>query len=301
MALSSAIEPLRMANRLSKEKLYEWVTISETDLPIQSSSGMSFQTNYTMSCAPKVDMLFICSGDNIKSHVKKNILFFLKTQSQSNTIIGSLCTATYLLAKANLLNGYRATIHWENLASLRDEFPEIIISSELFELDKNRYTCAGGMASLDMMLNIIRQQSGAKLASLISEQFIIDRVRTSNDKQKIPLKQIIGSIQPKLVEAVTLMESNIEEPMSLDELSYHVGLSRRQLERLFQKYLQCVPTRYYMEIRLRRARELLLQTSKSIVDIAFACGFISAPHFSKCYRDYFGIAPRDERKQSQSI
>lgn len=184
---------------------------------------------------------------------------------------------------------------------MHDEFPELIVSSELFELDRERYTCSGGTAPLDMMLTLVDRDHGTELATSISEQFICERIRDSKDRQRIPLRQRFGASQPKLVEAVELMESNIEEPMSLDELARHVGISRRQMERIFQKHLNCVPTRYYLELRLRRARELLLRTPKSIVDVAFSCGFVSAPHFSKCYRDFFGKPPREERQsKSQS-
>ena len=165
-------------------------------------------------------------------------------------------------------------------------------------MDIDRYTSAGGTGPLDMFLHEIRNAHGADLASAITEQFMCDRIRDKHDRQRVPLTQRIGTNQPKLAEAVALMEANIEEPMTLDELSFHVGLSRRQLERLFQRYLQCVPTRYYLELRLERARQLLLQTSMPIVDIALACGFISAPHFSKCYRDTFGLPPRDERRRA---
>ncbi len=147
-----------------------------------------------------------------------------------------------------------------------------------------------------MILHLISQRHGSDLAVKISDMFTCDRIRGRHDRQRMPLQQRLGSRQPKLIEAVSLMEANLEEPMSLDELSSHVGISRRQLERIFQKHLQCVPTRYYLELRLQRARQLLLQTSMSIVDVAFACGFVSAPHFSKCYRDCFGIPPRDERR-----
>ena len=201
--------------------------------------------------------------------------------------LGALCTGSYLLARAELLNGYRCTIHWENLASLREEYPRLIISSELFEVDRDRYTCSGGTAPLDMMLHLIARQQDQPLAAAISEEFLCERIRGRHDRQRIPLRLRLGTSQPKLIEAVALMEANLEEPMSPDELALHVGLSRRQLERLFQKYLSCVPTRYYLELRLARARQLLLQTTMSIVDVAFACGFVSAPHFSKCYRDFF--------------
>jgi len=197
------------------------------------------------------------------------------------------------------MEGYRGTVHWENMASMREEFPATILSDELFEIDRDRFTCAGGSAPLDMMLHLISETKGGKLSANIAEQFMCDRIRGHHDRQRMPLQQYLGTNQPMLTEVVTLMESNIEEPMSLDELSHYVGVSRRQLERLFQKYLSCVPTRYYMDLRLNRARLLLLQTDKSIVDIALACGFVSAPHFTKCYREVFGIPPRDERRQQQ--
>jgi len=182
---------------------------------------------------------------------------------------------------------------------MREEFPKTQFSDDLFQIDRDRITCAGGQASLDMMLKIISDVHGPTLSAHISEQFMCERIRGTEDRQRIPLQLHLGANQPKLTEAVILMEANLEEPISLDELSSYVGISRRQLERLFQKHLNCVPTRYYLNLRLNRARLLLLQTSKSIVDIALACGFISAPHFSKCYRDMFGIPPRDERRKLQ--
>ncbi len=300
IAFTSGIEPLRMANRLSGKKLYHWSIITSTGEPVESSSGLTVLADKALHNALPLDMIFVCGGVNIQNHVEKSTQFWLKKLEKLQISMGAICTGTYLLAKAGLLDNHRCTIHWENMASLREEFPNVIVSSELFEIDNNRYTCAGGTATLDLMLNIIKKQHNPDLAAAISEEFILERIRNQNDRQRIPLKQYLGTGQPKLIEAVTLMESNIEEPISLDELAYHVGLSRRQLERLFQKYLKCVPTRYYLELRLKRARELLLQTSKSIVDVAFACGFVSAPHFSKCYRDMFGSAPRDERRTKKN-
>ena len=165
-------------------------------------------------------------------------------------------------------------------------------------MDNHRYTCAGGTSALDMFLCEIRSAHGADLAIAISEYFMCDRIRDNNNRQRVPLVQQFGNRQPRLIEAVELMEANIEEPIGLHELASHVGLSRRQLERLFQQYLQCVPTRYYLELRLERARQLLLQTSIPVAEIAATCGFSSAPHFSKCYRDTFGLPPRDERRRA---
>ena len=301
LAFSSAIEPLRMANHLSGEHLYEWSTVSATGGAVTCSNGLDFSVDYSFANDAAFDAVFVCGGIQIHRMVEESTLAWLRSLDKQRVVLGALCTGSYALARAELLDGYRCTIHWENIASAREEFPHLVISPELFELDRNRLTCAGGIAPLDMMLCVIRDQHGSDLAHSISEQFMCERIRDQHDRQRVPLTQRIGTSQPKLAEAVSLMEANIEEPMTLDELSHHVGLSRRQLERLFQRYLNCVPTRYYLELRLERARQLLLQTSMPVVDIALACGFISAPHFSKCYRDTFSVPPRDERRRAAGI
>jgi transcriptional regulator GlxA family with amidase domain len=301
IAFSSAIEPLRMANRDADRELYRWSVYTIDGLPEKASNGLEITPDGSIEKADDISILFVCGGSDIADAWSKQIQFALRRIAKRNGIkLGALCTGSYLLAKAGLLDGYRCTIHWENIASLREDFPEVVVTDDLFLFDRDRITSAGGQASMDMMLKLIESHHGNKLVTHISEQFMCERIRSSDDRQRIPLHLALGSNQPKLTEAVTLMEANIEEPISLDELSGYVGISRRQLERLFQKHLNCVPTRYYLNLRLNRARLLLLQTSKSIVDIALACGFISAPHFSKCYRDLFGIPPRDERRKLQA-
>lgn len=297
IAISSAIEPLRMANRLAKENLYEWPVATLDGNAVPASNGLVINPDVSLEEIGKIDILFICAGVDVNGVFNKELQAALHKFDRKNTKLGGLCTGTFLLAKAGLLDGYKCTIHWENLASMREEFPQVTVNDELYEVDRDRFTCAGGSAPLDMMLKLIAETHGGKLSANISEQFICDRIRGRHDRQRTPLQQHLGASQPKLIEAITLMEANIEEPMSIDELSHLVGVSRRQLERLFQKYLNCVPTRYYMDLRLNCARRLLLQTSKSVIDVSLACGFVSPPHFSKCYRDYFGIPPRDERQQ----
>ncbi|GGK67967.1 GlxA family transcriptional regulator [Amphritea balenae] len=296
IAVSSAIEPLRMANRLADQALYEWPVITMDGEPVYASNDLTIPPGYSINNMPPVDILFVCSGVDVSGVFSKEMEKFLCKQDRQKVKLGGLCTGTYLLARSGLMDGYKCTVHWENMASMREQFPKIQLSDELYEIDRNRYTCAGGNAPMDMMLNLITETNSGKLSANISEQFMCDRIRGRHDRQRMPLQLHLGSGQPKLIEAVTLMEANIEEPMSVDELSQLVGVSRRQLERLFQKHLSCVPTRYYMNLRLNCARRLLLQTDKSVVDVSLACGFVSAPHFSKCYRDYFGLPPRDERK-----
>lgn len=301
IAFSSAIEPLRMANRDAERELYRWSIYTIDGLPEKASNGLEVTPDDSIDNAGEISILFVCGGTDIADAWSKPLQQSLRRIAKRNGIrLGGLCTGSYLLARAGLLDGYRCTVHWENIASLREEFPKVHVSDDLFIFDRDRISCAGGQSSMDMMLKLINDRHGNKLVTRISEQFMCERIRSSDDRQRIPLHMALGSNQPKLTEAVTLMEANIEEPISLDELSNYVGISRRQLERLFQKHLNCVPTRYYLKLRLNRARLLLLQTSKSIVDIALACGFISAPHFSKCYRDLFGIPPRDERRKLQA-
>ena len=300
MAFTAAIDQMRMANRLSGQKLYEWVILGETDAPVYASTEMSVAST-EMRKAGKLDAVFVCGGTNIENKATRAVTTWLREQSKQRIAIGAICTGTYILAEAGLLKDYRCTIHWENMIGLREKFPELVISQDLFEIDRDRYTCAGGSSAMDMMVYLIAQKHGWELATDIAEEFLVERIRGRNDRQRLPLRLQLGASQPKLAEAVAFMEANIEELISLDEIASHVGLSRRQLERLFQKYLNCVPTRYYMRLRLSHARQLLLQTSMPIVDIAFASGFVSTPHFSKCYREHFGIPPRDERKAHRQL
>lgn len=301
IAFACAIEPLRMANWISGRALYEPVVASLDGEAVNASNGLAMTPCVALSSIRQADVVFVCGGiepDKPATALVPLMKPLLAELSHRKSALGGICTGSYLLARAGFLNGYRCTVHWENISAMYDEFPQVVVSSDLFELDRDRFTCSGGSAPLDMMLTLIGREHGGELATSIAEMFVCERIRGVHDRQRIPLKQRFGSSQPKLIEAVELMEANLEEPMSLDELSSHVGISRRQLERLFQKHLNCVPTRYYLELRLRRARELLLRSPKSIVDVAFSCGFVSAPHFSKCYRDFFNISPREERRNA---
>lgn len=297
MAFSSSVEPLMMANRLAGQRFYECFVVGDSNCPVQSSSGFPVTPDLSFEMAMNLDAVFVCAGNQVHQQVDASLNRWLVAAASRKMVLGALGTGTYLLAKAGVLNDARCTIHWENLASLREEFPQLVISTALFERDNNRYTCAGGSAALDMFLSEIGGALGADMAGAVSEHCVCDRIRDNTERQRVPLVQQVGVRQPKLTEAVSLMEANIAEPISATELAVHVGLSRRQLERLFQQYLQCVPSRYYLELRLERARQLLLQTSIPVSEIAVTCGFSSAQHFSKCYRDTFGLPPRDERRK----
>jgi len=296
IALASAVEPLRMANQLSGKELYSWSTISETGEQVVASDGIRITPDLGIQDSADFDLVFVVGGVNITRSYTRKQANWLKTLARKQVHLGGLCTGAYLLAEAGLLNDYDCSTHWECIASMQEAYPRVRCTNHLFVIDRDRITSSGGTVPLDMMLTMIRRDFGYQLTASISEMFICDRVRGESDHQRIPLRHVLGTTQPKLVEVVSLMEANIEEAIELDELAAYVGLSRRQLERLFQKYLRCTPSKYYMRLRLFRARQLLKQTSMSIIDIAAACGFVSTPHFSKCYREHLGIPPREERR-----
>ncbi len=299
IALSTAVEALRMANRVTQEDVYHWTIASLDGSPQTASSGLSMSPTQAIEAIGPVDIVFVCGGVEVEHAVTKELLAVLRRLAQRHVALGALCTGGYALAKAGLLDKYKAVIHWENMSALKEQFPRVIFSDQLFAIDRDRYTCSGGVAPLDLMLNIIKDQLGSDIAPMISEQFILDRIRNDQDRQHVPLQARVGLFHENLIEAAALMESNIEEPLALDEIAALVGVSRRQIERLFKRYVGEVPTKYYLDMRLRRARTLLLQTAMSIMDIAVACGFQSPPHFSKCYRNLFGHTPSAERQLSR--
>jgi transcriptional regulator GlxA family with amidase domain len=301
IAVANAVEPLRMANRLVGREVYQWSLISLDGQSSDSSSGLRLSPSGALEKLGAVDILFVCGGINVRETVSPALLTALRRLADRRIPLGALCTGGYALACAGLLDHFRATIHWENLSALREEFPLVKISDQLFTIDRERYTCSGGTAPLDLMLNLIRAKLGPRISQRVSEQFIVERVRDHTDRQYVPLRAQIGASHRGLIRVAQLMEENIEKPMSLEKIAKTTGLSRRQIERLFKRDLQCVPKRYYLQMRLRRARELLLQTAMPIMDITAACGFQSPPHFSKCYRNQFGHPPSAERKLAAGL
>lgn len=300
IAVANAVEPLRMANRVSGQTAYEWLIVSLDGHPVAASNGLTLSPTERLSEAGPVDLVFVCGGVNVREAVSPALLSTLRRLAAKRMPLGALCTGGYALALAGLLDGYRATIHWENLSALREQFPRVLISDHLFTIDRNRYTCSGGVAPLELMLNLIEEKLGSQVSQRVSEQFIVERARDGSDRQYVPLRAQVGAVHRSVIAVASLMEANIENPLPLETIARQSGLSRRQIERLFKRHVHCVPKRYYLELRLKRARELLLQTSMPIMAISTACGFQSPPHFSKCYRNHFGHPPTAERQPRRS-
>jgi transcriptional regulator GlxA family with amidase domain len=295
IAFVSAVEALRQANRLSGSALYRWPLFTIDGAAAVASNGIALTPEGDLEAAGGLSSVALCAGIDVQKIEDKRLFAWLRRMDRQGADLGALCTASYLLARAGLLDGFSCTIHWENLAGFIEEFPELEVTDELFEIDRQRFTCAGGTAALDMMLNIVAQQHGHELAAAVADQFMHERIRDRHDSQRMSLPARLGVRHPKLLSVVAAMEKHLEEPLARTELARQAGLSSRQLERLFRRYLGRSPARYYLELRLNRARLLLLQTELSIIDVALACGFVSASHFSKCYRDFFGRTPRKER------
>ncbi|MEM9474077.1 MAG: GlxA family transcriptional regulator [Pseudomonadota bacterium] len=295
LCFASAVEALRIANRMAGQTLFEWRIVGEGGEAVTCSAGTTFQLDSDLDELNRDDTILVCGGIDVAQATTKRVLNWLRREARRGASIGGLCTAGYTLAKAGLLDGKKATIHWENQDSFAEEFEEVELTKSVFVVDGNRMTTAGGTSSIDLMLKIIADAHGEELAGAVADQLIYTTIRTDQDTQRLSVPTRIGVRHPKLSQVVQMMEANIEDPISPSILARDVGMSTRQLERLFRRYLNRSPKRYYMELRLQKARNLLMQTDMSVINVALACGFASPSHFSKCYRAQYHTTPYRER------
>lgn len=296
IAFTSAVEVLRLANYVTGTKSFAWRLYSPDGLPIAASNGIPLAVDGSYVDVGPMPEIIVCSGIDVQKYDHSVLISKLRKLAFYGVSIGAVCTGGYILAKAGLLEDHRCAIHWENFDSFREEFPQIEATQELFEIDRGRFTCAGGTAAIDMMLALVAAKKGAVIAALITDELIHHRMRDGHERQRMELRARLGVSHPKLLAVIAEMDKRLERPVSCAQLAKIVQLSPRQLERLFQRYLDTTPTRYYLELRLNRARQLLRQTSMPILSIGLACGFVSASHFSKCYSEHFNQTPSEERK-----
>lgn len=296
LSFSAAIEPLRIANRMSGQELYRWTLAAEGGAQARCSNGTRLAVDRGLhDDVARDDVVLVCGGLDVRTNTTPAVLNWLRRASRRGSVIGGLCTGAHVLAKAGLLDGRRATIHWENRDGFLEEFSEVDLTKTVFTIDGNRLTAAGGTASIDLILTLIADDHGKDLANAVADQLIYSTIRTDRDIQRLSIPTRIGVRHPRLAQVIARMEASIEEPISPAELAEEVGMSTRQLERLFRRYLNRSPKRYYMELRLAKARNLLMQTDLSVINVALACGFSSPSHFSKCYRAQYGTTPYRER------
>ncbi|WP_299145436.1 GlxA family transcriptional regulator [uncultured Tateyamaria sp.] len=295
LCFAAALESLRIANRMAGREVYSWRIIGEGGDFITCSAGTGFKLDGDLEELNRDDVVMLCGGIDVQAASTKRLLGWLRRESRKGLPVAGLCTAAYTLAKAGLLDGKRATIHWENQDSFAEEFQEVELTKSVFVVDDKRLTTAGGTSSIDLMLKLIANDTDEQLANAVADQLIYSSIRTDQDTQRLSVPTRIGVRHPKLSQVIQIMEQNIEEPISPSILAKDVGMSTRQLERLFRRYLNRSPKRYYMELRLQKARNLLMQTDMSVINVALACGFASPSHFSKCYRAHYDTTPYRER------
>jgi transcriptional regulator GlxA family with amidase domain len=295
MAFTAALEPLRVANLLRGREVYRWQIVSRDGGPVAASSGIAVPADRSIEEMPRVEKMFVCASHAPEQTIDRATLSWLRRLPLAGVMLGAIDTGAWFLARAGLLDGHRATVHWEWQDAFAEKFPDVEVCNSLFEIDRGRLTCAGGTAALDMMLQSIGVDFGQGLAADISEQFIHERIRVSGEAQRMVVGQRLGVIDQKLEAAIAAMEQHLEEPLRVGELAERARISERQLERIFRHRLDSTPTRYYLNLRLRRARILLGQTHLPVREVAVACGFASPAHFSRTYRAHFGNPPRLER------
>lgn len=297
LAFSCAVEPLRIANLVSGAQLYDWTLISENGETAVCSNETVTLVNHGLDDMPKCDRLFVLSGIHMRNHVTPLLLSSLRRQRALGTSIGALCSGAWILAEAGFLDEKQASIHWEYHDSFSDTFPDVNLVRNVFVADETFVTASGGTATADLMLHLISESHGEDLALAVADQMVYNAVRAATAEQKVSLQSRNGIRNAHLAKAIAIMKDQIEEPISPTLIAEDLGISARQLERLFGKFLNTSPKKYYMELRLEKARNLLVQTDNSMTEVAMACGFENSGHFSRVYRTAFGHSPSEQRSK----
>ncbi len=297
LALHAFADPFRAANYLSGRTLYQWHYLSVDDHNVVASNGLAISNAQVISdCTDELDFLVINASWAPEQSRKRNLQNWLRRLARTGTVMCGIDTGAFVLAYAGLMDGYRAAVHYEHIAAFRELFPNCGMDEDMFVFDRDRLTCCGGLAAADMALEIIRLQQGIDLANAASRYIFHERLRSGSEGQ-LPAAQepVDGAAPERLRDAIILMERNLEQPLRLPEIATSLGVSQRQLERLFHKYTGVSPVRYYVDVRLDRARGLVTQTEMPIVDVATGCGFGGAGQFARSYKQRFGVAPSVDR------
>lgn len=295
IAFSCALEPLRIANLVSGKPLYRWTLMSEDGKTVTCSNGSVTLVDAGMEAGRKVDRLFLISGLNVPAHTTPKLLAWLRRERAAGTPLGGICSAAYVLAKAGFLDGMDCALHWAWHDLFAEEFPDVRLVRNVFVARERIVTAAGGTAAADLMLHLIGKDHGEDLATEVADQMVYNAVREGSAAQRVSIQSRHGMRNEHLRRAIAIMERSLETPLSPSLIAEELGISTRQLERLFGRYLNSSPKQYYMEMRLNRAQNLLVQSEQSVTEIAMACGFQTTSHFSKVFRAHFGRSPLSQR------
>lgn len=297
MSYASLTEPMRAANLLAGKTLYNLVNFS-TDLHSVSSSGSGgVAPQAIVGQEMKLDALFVIAGGDPVQFNDRSVFAWLKRVARQGALLGGVSGGPVVLAKAGLMTGRRMTVHWEHAPALAEISPHLVIERTLYVIDRDRVTCAGGTAPMDLMHALISAQHGAAFARQVSDWFMHTEVRPSAGSQRSALVNRVGSTQPAVLDAVKTMEAHVAEPLTLVQIAENAGISARQLNRLFQADLSVTVMQYYRDLRLEKANNLLRNAPMSLTEIALATGFANSSHFSRVYADKYNIPPSLHRLQ----
>ncbi|MBT9247425.1 GlxA family transcriptional regulator [Gemmobacter fulvus] len=291
LAFTAAIEPLRVANQLTGQILFRWRTYSEDGKPVACSNGVPVLPDGPLSEALPQGHVLVCGGVQPEVEITDSLGDWVRGQWRRGRTVGGLCTGAYALARAGILKGRRFTLHWENISGFTETFPDLEPARQVFCIDERIVTCAGGVAAADLMLKLIHDRYGAQLSQEVMNMCLLTQRRTEEDEQITSLAARLGTRNEKLIKAVAFLEARIEDEFDLDACATHLGVSRRQIERLFNRYLGVTPVRYMNDLRLQHGRALLAETDMSVTEVSVACGYASSSHFSKSFRKKYGVSP----------
>jgi transcriptional regulator GlxA family with amidase domain len=295
MSAAAAVEPLRAANLISGKALFDVQFLSAKGGFVRSSCGGGFETQSLETLTGKaLERVFVVTAANPFALDISAERAFLRAQDRQGCLIGGISGGAVVLARAGLLSNRRFTVHWEHIEAMQEAFPDLIIERSLFVVDRNRATCAGGVAPLDMMHALIRAKHGVELATQVSNWFIQTQVRSADRAQRLTETDGAG-LHDKTVQAIRLMEDHIADPLSLEQVGQLCGVSGRQLQRLFHADLGQSVVQHYLRLRLSKADELLRQSRLTITEIALSTGFTSQSNFARAFRARYGVPPRIRR------
>jgi transcriptional regulator GlxA family with amidase domain len=298
LSYASVTVPFQYVNYALGRPAYTLCICSFDGGPVEDTLGASHSPKFAATALPSFpEFVIVCGGRNVERHADRPLLAWLRKMARRGAQMCSVSTGSYALAAAGLLDGYRATIHWQNEASFAEAFPRVIQSRAIFEIDRNRMTCSGGTAATDMAMQIIAKDHGTDIALKCAEEFLHDRIRTADDLQRRGRGRALASRSQALADAVNTIERLQPKDVSLRALASTAGVSPRHLERLFRQILNTTPKRYIAEAKLLFARRMLLQSDLTIVEVAVAANFSSPSYFCQCYSRVFGLPPSAERKR----
>jgi transcriptional regulator GlxA family with amidase domain len=301
MGYAALIEAFRGANALSGARLYEWSHISRDGLAVEASNGARIMADSKVGERVDCTLLFVFAGGDPRGFDDPATLAWLRLMTRGGCRVAGVSGGAYVLARAGLLAGRRATIHWEYRPALREDFPDIAIESGLYVIDGPIITCAGGGAAMDLALALIGQSHGEDLARRVAEWFVQSTPRAGHGAQRLSLAERYGTTNGPLLKALQLLEDHLDQALPRAAVVRASGVSLRHLERLFVRHLGQSLSETAMAIRLQAAADRLLTTDMSVTDIAIDCGFSGAAHFSRRFRARFGMAPSAMRGRRSSL